>query len=159
MYGAFALSSYYYQQEPGNTNTVLLPDRFSVGASAGPNATSLGADVGARLWASDYFGVDARVRATFHGVTADVFGGAVAPDTLMLVEAHGLARYPFQAGSSQFHVGARLGVGMADFIYYTGSVDSGTVEYSNFLVPELDVGAEIGALVGCLLYTSDAADE
>ena len=35
-------------------------------------------------------------------------------------------------------------------IYYTGSLESGVVNYSNFLVPSLDVGAEIGAQVGGL---------
>ncbi|MCO4746451.1 MAG: Ig-like domain-containing protein [Proteobacteria bacterium] len=148
--GGFALSSYWYQQEPSDTNTVLLPDRFSVGASSGPNAMSLGFDVDARAWFIKYIGAEVHVRSTFHGVQAAVFGDQVAPDTLMLVEAHGLARYPFQAGSNSFHIGARAGVGVSDFIYYSGDADGGVVDYANFVVPSLDLGAEIGAQIGDL---------
>ncbi len=147
----YVASSYRYEQRPITSNGPLLTDVLAIGGDAegAKNATPHGFEVGAKGWLPmlTYVGFDAHYRMTFYGITTEAFAGQVAPDQLYDINLLATARYPFQAGEAQFHIGARAGFTFDDFILFKGDIDAGSVEYETLAVPGLGLGGEIGTEV------------
>lgn len=146
----FVASSYSYDQRPFVADGPLLPVELQIGGDGGgPPATPMGGELNVRGFPIDYLGVDVGVRATFYSITASVFQGAAAPDSLIDAHALAIGRYPFDVNGNRFHAGVRAGFTYGDFILFKGCVEQGcTVEYQTLALPGFEIGAEIGAEVG-----------
>jgi hypothetical protein len=89
-----------------------------------------------------------RYRSVLYRVSLPEFSEPVA-DWLTNFEAVGLGKGTFEAGSATMYAGARLGLGMDDFLVFqqSGNADVRTLDYGPLIVPSLVVGPEFGFTV------------
>src|SRR5690606_18732417 len=91
-------------------------------------------------------------------ISAEIFGASTAQDTLHDVRVDLLGRYFFDVDRTRLHVGARAGLRVNDFMYYTEERTSSEVVYRNntLIVPSLGLGPELGADFGRAFATVGA---
>ena len=140
--------TYAYAQERTDVDSVLWDDNVYLGGekgSGGP-ASPLALDARAAMWLPmfTYVGVDAHFRMASYSIE---WPGADAeiPDQVFQGSLALAARYPFMAGSNQFHIGAKAGFLYGDFITYQKGANDTQLDYSSIAVNSLGTGAEIGA--------------
>jgi hypothetical protein len=142
-------SSYHYSQRPTADSGSLLAEPFLVGGrDGGANAVPQGFELHARVFPESvkYIGTDSSFDLGYYAVTAPEFNGANVPDMLVNVRIDAVGRYPFDAGSSHFSIGARAGLRYSDFTVYKGCLDAGCeVQYSTLPLPGFDLGLDAGA--------------
>ncbi len=151
--GSYLFSSYQYEQVPSDPEGPLYRDPVAFGGeAAGRGALPQGFALTARAWVPTlpYLGFRGGFRSSFYGVTANTFAGEVVPDTLNVFEAGLLARLPVEVGPALLHVGARGGVQVEDFVYFSGDLDEGDVQSDPLLLPGVAAGGEVGAEIGPL---------
>jgi len=122
-----------------------------------PTTVSNGTSIGARLWIPSfrYVGAELNYRGVSYSVDPQPLcaglgrpcaGAAPVGDFVSDLRVLGLARYYFDAGSSTFHVGARLGYDGQSIRKW--SVANNAINPENGWVSGLGVGAELGAEIG-----------
>ncbi len=158
---SYVLASYGYQQVPNGTDGPLLGQTFAIGGeSGGKNALPQGFEANARGWLPPlpYLGVQVQYRAALYGISAEIFGDQIVRDTLHDLRVDVLGRYFFDVDRSRLHVGARAGLRVNDFIYFTEERTDTQVIYAfnTLLVPSLSVGPELGADFGRAFTTLGA---
>lgn len=149
--GGLAIGSYHYRQEPSVLLGPLYDYPITFGGSATAPATAPGLALAA---AADIPGLEdnlaarVRYRSVLYRVSLPEFSEPVA-DWLTNFEAVGLGKGTFEAGSATMYAGARLGLGMDDFLVFqqSGNADVRTLDYGPLIVPSLVVGPEFGFTV------------
>lgn len=152
----YAPSWYRYKQDPASDPGQLLPQQVVVGGPDGDGpARPQGVEAGVRAFpdAVPWVGVDASVRFGAYGITAPQFGDKVAKDALQHYRIAAVGRLPIRLDAArgdggQAHVGVRAGLDVSDFLYFTGDVDLGQVQYATLLVPAVSLGGEIAGEYG-----------
>jgi hypothetical protein len=145
----YVVASYSYEQVPNGDGGALIDQVFAIGGqSGGKNATPMGFEADARVWLPffPYIGAQVHYRAAYYGVTASIFGDQVAQDALHDLRIGALGRYFFDVDQTRFHAGARVGLLVNDFIYFSEEDDGGNVtyRYDTLIVPSLGLGGELG---------------
>lgn len=146
---------YSYLQEPAAVGSPLYQGSISFGSlSDGSSpAPSSGLQVAARMWipSARFLGVDAGLRSTYYSVQIPS-AEAVIPDWVTTAHVWAVPRYRFDSGSTQMHVGARVGASIGDLMVYQQPPGSSELNYGPLAVPSLDLGAEFGAEFGEKLF-------
>jgi hypothetical protein len=146
---SFVGGTYAYSQTKMSSNTVLWDDNIDLGMDAGSPAAPIGFDVDGYYWLPflPYVGVEAQARVVFYSVPWPGTDASV-PDQVPHIGALAMARYPFQAGNAQFHVGAKAGYVYGDFITYQKGETDTTLDYNSVAIHAFGAGGEIGAEFG-----------
>lgn len=141
----------YAQQRTDGVESVLWDENVYLGGEEGSGAAArpLSFDVRANFWVPQltYVGVEASFRLASYSIEwpgADKNIPDVVPQGALSLAA----RYPFQAGSNQFHVGVKGGFLYGDFITYQKGGNAAQLDYSSIPIFSLGTGAEIGAEFG-----------
>ena len=149
----FVYGTYAYQQVPEEVESVLWPDtvRMGYGEDSSP-AGAPGFDVDVQGWSPDLVGGlgvggEIQARTVFYSVPWPGTDATV-PDQVPNVTAMAKARYRFEAGNNQFHVGAGGGYYYADFITYQTGEQEGFLDYDSLPLNAWALGGEIGAEIG-----------
>ncbi|MCP4806416.1 MAG: hypothetical protein GY913_22200 [Proteobacteria bacterium] len=153
----FAYGTYAYQQVPEEVESVLWPDtvRMGFGEDSAP-AGAPGFDVNVQGWSPDLVGGlgvggEFQARTLFYSVPWPGTDATV-PDQVPHVTALAKARYRFEAGDNQFHVGAKGGYYYSDFITYQTGEQEGFLDYNSLALHAWAVGGEIGAEFGDIAH-------
>ena len=141
----------YAQEGTDGVDSVLWDENVYLGGEKGTGgpASPLALDARAAVWLPmfTYVGVDAHFRMASYsiewpGADADI------PDQVFQGSLALAARYPFMAGSNQFHIGAKAGWLYGDFISYQDGGNDTQLDYKAVPVQSLGTSAEIGAEFG-----------
>ena len=141
----------YAQESTAGTSSVLWDDNVYLGGEKGTGgpANPLALDARFTMWLPmlTYVGVDTHFRMASYAID---WPGADAqiPDQVFHGSLAVAARYPFQAGSNQYHIGAKAGWLYGDFITYQDGGNEAQLDYSSINISSLGTGAEIGAEFG-----------
>ena len=154
--GAGYLGGFYsYEQAPQSSRGPLYKGNIAFGSLSATEGSSPAPTAGlavegrAFLPSVQWLGAEVGLRASYYSVSLPS-ASAPIPDWVTTIRALAIPRYAFDVGGSQLHIGARVGLDLADLMVYqegeTG--DSSSLSYSGLLVPSLAIGAEIGAEIG-----------
>ncbi len=146
--GGYMIGGYTYTEAPLTQATVLYPKPFTIGAVG----QGYHAQVRAFLPMFEYVGVDVDVHGSSYtidpvglcqGIDRPCDSQEPVADWYTTTRAVVVGRYPFEVGSSQFHVGLRAGVSESDVQVFT--VISDAINLDQLALVGLAAGAELGA--------------
>lgn len=144
---------YSYQQSPATLQGPLYAREVTVGGGSTDPAGTSGLQVNGRLFipAFEYVGFEAGFRTSNWSIQlAEGFDEPI-PDWLNEFSGRAIGRYPVDFDGGRVHFGARVGLDVNDFLYFTqdeatdGSID---LLYQQLIVPSTVFGAEIGTELG-----------
>lgn len=144
----YMIGSYTYTEAPLTQATVLYPKPFTIGAAG------QGYQVQARAFLPmfKYVGADVDVHGSNYsidpiglcaGIDRPCASQAPVADWYTTTRAVVVGRYPFEVGSSEFHVGLRAGVSESDVQVFTVIQDA--INLDQLALVGFAAGAELGA--------------
>lgn len=151
--GGYLGGLYSYQQSPATLQGPLYAREITVGGGATDPAGTTGLQVNGRMFipAFEYVGFEAGFRTSNWSIQlAEGFDEPI-PDWLNEVSVRAIGRYPVDFDGGRVHFGARVGMDINDFLYFTqeeasdGSID---LLYQQLIVPGTTLGAEVGTELG-----------
>lgn len=153
--GGYLISGYSYDQQPLQATTGLFPKPIQL------DALSQGFNVNGRVWLPmvKYVGAEVQVKSSRYSLDpaplCAALGRPCADAALVgdwVTDVRGLVvgRYPFEAGASQFWIGARAGYDLSDVQAIQSKQNS--VDLTQVPISSLAVGAELGANIGPKLF-------
>jgi hypothetical protein len=151
--GGYLGGLYSYQQSPATQQGPLYAREITVGGGSTDPAGTTGVQLNGRMFlpAFDYIGFEAGFRSSNWSIQlAEGFDEPI-PDWLNEFSGRVIGRYPIDFDGGRVHFGARAGVDVNDFLYFTQEdADDGSVDllYQQLIVPGTMLGAEVGAEVG-----------
>ncbi|MGC6510118.1 MAG: hypothetical protein ACON4U_16990 [Myxococcota bacterium] len=158
---AYAGGFYGYQQVPTSKDGPLYGNSitFNNQTEGSSSARTAGFDLRARgfIPTIKYLGFEGKYHGDFYQVNLSEFNDPV-PDIINELDLIAIGRYPFAAGSTQLHVGGRLGFSVDDFTVYRQTLveaDDAELSYEPLNIPSAIVGLE-GAIESELGLFADA---
>ena len=136
--------NYDYAQTPTDVESALWDDRVAIASPMG----GFEADAYGFLPMLPYVGAEAHFRMGFYNIqwpgAAEDSGGI--NDQVPRLNVSAIGRIPFELGSNQLHVGARVGYLYGDFITYQQDPSNDGLLYDSVpLIGGWTVGGEFGA--------------
>ncbi|MFT5679661.1 MAG: adhesin/invasin [Myxococcota bacterium] len=142
---------YSYQQKSLDANGPIYEKEITFGGGTTSPASSVGMNFRGRGFAPGltYVGADFAYNLSQYAVALPEFGEPIS-DWLHDVSLVGVGRYPFDIGGTTLHAGARVGLGLDDFMLYRQTTDGEQIflQYEPLFITALQVGGEIGAEIG-----------
>ena len=151
--GGYLGGLYSYKQSPATLQGPLYAREVTVGGGVTDPAGTTGLQLNGRMFipAFEYVGFEAGFRTSNWSIQlAEGFDEPI-PDWLNEFSARAIGRYPVDFDGGRVHFGARVGVDVNDFLYFTqedsggGSVD---LLYQQLIVPSTMFGVEVGTELG-----------
>jgi len=147
----FTFGSYGYDQAPLAQGGTLYPKSITFPAG------TTGVTLNARYFQPNfrYLGLEGALRVTSYAVDPTPLcaglgkpcdGTPSVADALVDLHLLGVARYAFDTGNSMFWAGARIGYGYGD-VQGISATDT-TIDFPQFKVNALGLGAELGGEIG-----------
>lgn len=139
--------NYAYTQTPTEAESALWADRVAITSPMG----GFEADAYGFLPMVPYVGAEAHFRMGFYNIQ---WPGAAADsppinDQVPRLTVNAIGRLPFEVGSNQLHIGARVGYLYGDFITYQQDPSNDGLVYNSVpLIGGWNVGGEFGAQFG-----------
>lgn len=151
--GGYLGGLYSYQQQPATLQGPLYAREITVGGGATDPAGTTGLQLNGRMFipAFEYVGFEAGFRTSNWSIQlAEGFDEPI-PDWLNEFSVRAIGRYPIDFDGGRVHFGARVGMDVNDFLYFTQEeADDGGIDllYQQLIVPGTALGAEVGAELG-----------
>jgi hypothetical protein len=136
--------NYDYTQTPTDVESALWDDRVAIASPMG----GFEADAYGFLPMLPYVGAEAHFRMGFYNIQwpGAAEGSAGINDQVPRLNVSAIGRLPFEVGSNQLHVGARVGYLYGDFITYQQDPTNDGLLYDSVpLIGGWTVGGEFGA--------------